>query len=199
MDEFFNPVGVAVVGASSRPGKIGYEILKNILEVREDVYPVNPAAESILGKKCYPSVADIKERVDLAVVAIPSEKILNVVENCGKKGVKGMVVISGGFRETGNEQLEKDMVNLARKYGIRIIGPNCIGIYNAKNGLNTFFQKDMELPSRGNVAVLTQSGTIGIGLLENFAGKVGISKFVSYGNKADVNEIDMFSYLYGKH
>ncbi|RLF44963.1 MAG: CoA-binding protein [Thermoplasmata archaeon] len=195
MDEFFDPVGVAVVGASSRPGKIGYEILKNIIEVREDVYPVNPAAESILGKKCYNSVSEIEDRVDLAVVAIPSEKILNVVKNCGKKGVKGMVVISGGFRETGNEQLEKDMVNLARKYGIRIIGPNCIGIYNAKNGFNTFFQKDMELPGRGNVAVLTQSGTIGIGLLENFADRIGISKFVSYGNKADVDEIDMFSYL----
>jgi len=195
MDEFFDPVGVAVVGASSHPGKIGYEILKNIAEFREDVYPVNPSAESILGKKCYRSVSEIEGRVDLAVVAVPSEKVLDVVEDCGKKGVRGMVVISGGFREVGNEQIEKEMVSLAGKYGIRIIGPNCIGIYNPKNGLNTFFQKDMELPGAGNVAVLTQSGTIGIGLLENFAGKVGISKFVSYGNKADVNEMDMLKYL----
>jgi len=195
MDEFFNPVGVAVVGASSRPGKIGYEILRNVAEFRKDVYPVNPSAEEILGKKCYSSVSEIEGRVDLAVVAVPSEKIIGVVEDCGRKGVKGIVIISGGFREVGNAEIEREMVAIARKYGIRVIGPNCIGIYNPKNRLNTFFQKDMELPGEGNVAVLTQSGTIGIGLLENFAGKIGISKFVSYGNKADVSEIDMFEYL----
>lgn len=195
MDEFFDPAGVAVVGASSRPGKIGYEILKNAASSGVNVYPVNPNADEILGMKCYPSVNSIEGKVDLAVVAVPSEKILDVVEDCGGKGVRAMVIISGGFREVGNKELEEEMVRNARARGIRIIGPNCIGIYNAVNGFNTFFQRDMRVPSRGRVAVLTQSGTIGIGLLEKFAGSVGISKFVSYGNKADVNEIDMFEYL----
>jgi len=195
MDEFFDPAGVAVVGASSRPGKIGYEILKNVVSSSSEVYPVNPNAEQILGRKCYPSVSAIEGKVELAVVAVPSEKILDVVEDCGKKGVKAMVIISGGFGEVGNEALEQEMVRNARNYGIRIIGPNCIGIYNAGNGFNTFFQRDMELPPPGKVAVLTQSGTIGIALLEKFVGSVGISKFVSYGNKSDVDEIDMFGYL----
>ncbi len=195
MDEFFEPAGVAVVGASSRPGKIGYEILKNVINSCKEVYPVNPSARQILGKKCYPSVSAIDGRVELAIVAIPSEKILEVVEDCGKKGVKAMVIISGGFKEVGNENLEREMVEAAKSHGIRIIGPNCIGIYNAKNGFNTFFQKNMELPSHGNVAVLTQSGTIGIALLEKFAGLTGVSKFVSYGNKSDVDEIDMLNYL----
>ena len=128
MDEFFNPVGVAVVGASSRPGKIGYEILRNVAEFRKDVYPVNPSAEEILGKKCYSSVSEIEGRVDLAVVAVPSEKIISVVEDCGRKRVKGIVIISGGFREVGNAEIEREMVAIARKYGIRVIGPNCIGI-----------------------------------------------------------------------
>ncbi|HHH77926.1 MAG TPA: hypothetical protein ENL18_01770, partial [Thermoplasmatales archaeon] len=174
MDEFFDPAGVAVVGASSRPGKIGYEILKNAASSGSDVYPVNPNAEQILGMKCYPSVSAIEEKVELAVVAVPPEKILDVVEDCGNKGVKAMVIISGGFGEAGNEELEREMVRNARARGIRIIGPNCIGIYNAENGFNTFFQKNMELPAPGKVAVLTQSGTIGIALLEKFAGSVGI-------------------------
>ncbi|MEA2053832.1 MAG: CoA-binding protein [Candidatus Thermoplasmatota archaeon] len=195
MDEFFDPVGVAIVGASSRPGKIGYEILKNVLSSQKKVYPVNPSAENILGVKCYPSVSSIKERVNLAVVATPSGKILDVVEDCRKKGIRAMVIISGGFKEVGNKEMEEKMVKAAKRHGMRIIGPNCIGIYNAKNGFNTFFQKGMGLPEYGNVAILTQSGTIGIGLLEKFAGNMGISKFVSYGNRADVDEIDMMKYL----
>ena len=195
MKSFFDPESVAVVGASSHPGKIGYEIVKNVSRVKK-TYPVNPHAKEILGIPCYPSILAIDENVDLAIFALSPEYILDTIEECGKKGIKGMVVVSGGFREAGKKELEKKMVEKAQEYGIRIIGPNCIGIFNAKNKFNTFFQTSVELPSSGNVAILTQSGTFGIGLLEELANAfIGVSKFVSYGNKADVNEIDMLEYL----
>ncbi|MGC9555072.1 MAG: acetate--CoA ligase family protein, partial [Thermoplasmatota archaeon] len=156
-----------------------------------------PRAERILGRTCYPSVSAIPEPVDLAAVAVPADALLEVVEDCGRAGVRAMVVISGGFREVGREGLQQEMVERAREQGIRIIGPNCIGVYNAATGFNTFFQREMEMPPPGNVAILTQSGTIGIGLLEQFAAGAGVSKFVSYGNRADVDELDLLRYLDG--
>ncbi len=195
MKSFFDPEGIAVVGASSREGKIGYEIVKNILKTQK-VYPVNPTTKEILGVPCYPTIAEIPHPVDLAVFALTPEHILETIEECGKKGIKGMVIVSGGFKEAGKEHLQKEMVEKAHKYGIRIIGPNCIGVFNGKNKFNTFFQTHVELPSSGNVAILTQSGTFGIGLLEELAAvSIGISKFVSYGNKADVDEKDMLDYF----
>lgn len=195
MKSFFDPEGVVVVGASSRLGKIGYEIVRNVSKAKK-VYPVNPHAKEILGIPCYKSISAIDEDVDLAIYALSPEYILETIEECGRKGIKGMVVVSGGFKEVGKEDLERKMVEKAREYGIRIIGPNCIGVFNAKNRFNTFFQTNIELPSLGNVAILTQSGTFGIGLLEELARlSIGVSKFVSYGNKADVDEIDMLNYL----
>jgi len=194
MRPFFDPEGVAVVGASSHPGKIGYEIVKNVSKVKK-VYPINPHAKEILGIPCYPSISAIDGDVELAIYALPSKHILEVIEECAKKGIKSMVVVSGGFKEVGNEDLERKMVEKAKKNGIRIIGPNCIGVFNAKNGFNTFFQTNFELPSSGNLAILTQSGTFGIGLLEELTPFTGVSKFVSYGNKADVDEIDMLEYF----
>ncbi|MBS3773398.1 MAG: CoA-binding protein [Candidatus Thermoplasmatota archaeon] len=196
MDAFFSPDGVAVVGASANPGKIGYEIFKNVLASAPNAYPVNPSSEVILGERCYPSVRDISGEVDLAVVAVPPKLVPDIVDDCGEKNVPAMVVISGGFKEVGNEGLEQDMLSRARRHGIRIIGPNCIGVYNGATGFNTFFQRDMELPGQGPVAVLTQSGTVGIGLLETCS-DIGISKFVSYGNAADVDERELLSYLAG--
>ncbi|MFO8133346.1 MAG: CoA-binding protein [Thermoplasmatota archaeon] len=183
-----------MVGASANPGKIGYEIFKNVLASAPNAYPVNPSSEVILGERCYPSVRDIPGMVDLAVVAVPPQLVPGIVEDCGEKNVPAMVVISGGFREVGNEGLEQDMLDRARRHGIRIIGPNCIGVFDGATGFNTFFQRDMELPGQGPVAVLTQSGTVGIGLLETCS-DIGISKFVSYGNAADVNERELLAYL----
>lgn len=194
MDSFFSPDGVAVVGASASPGKIGHEIFKNVLDSAPHAYPVNPSADEVLGQRCYPGVTDIPERVDLAVVAVPPRLVPDVVDDCGEKNVPAVVVISGGFREVGNEGLEQEMVDRARRHGIRVIGPNCIGIYDGATGFNTFFQRDMELPGQGPVAVLTQSGTVGIGLLEACS-DIGVSRFVSYGNAADVDERDLLAYL----
>lgn len=195
METFFSPRGVAIVGASSHQGKIGYEILFNLLACGSAAYPVNPTADRILGQRCYVRVSDIPEPVDMAVVALPADTILSVIDDCGRKGVTALIIISGGFKEVGREDLEQEMVERAHQYGMRIIGPNCIGVYNAVNGFNTFFQREMNLPPPGNVAIITQSGAVGIGLLEQFAAGVGVSKFVSLGNKADVTEIDMLAYL----
>lgn len=198
MEKFFNPKSVATIGASSKKGKIGYEILWNILKSNVKAYPVNPNRDKILGIKCYKSIEEIEDEIDLAVIAIDAKKCIEAIEKCGKKGIKHAVIISGGFSEVGNEELEKELVRIARKYGIRIIGPNCVGIFNAKNGFNTFFQRNMDFPKHGNVAILTQSGTFGIALMEKLANEgIGISKFVSYGNKADVDEIDLMEYLEG--
>jgi len=196
MEKFFNPKSVAVIGASGKKGKIGYEILYNIMKSGIEVYPINPRRKEILGKKCYTSVEEIDGKIDLAVISIDAEKCVEEVEKCGRKGIKNVIVISGGFKEIGREDLERKLVERARDYGIRIIGPNCIGVFNGKNGFNTFFQRNMDLPKGGKIAILTQSGTFGIALLEKFAREgVGVSKFVSYGNKADVNEVDLLRYL----
>ncbi|HEC82600.1 MAG TPA: CoA-binding protein [Thermoplasmatales archaeon] len=196
MEKFFNPRSVAVIGASSKKGKIGYEILKNVFESGIEVYPVNPKREEILGRKCYKSLIDIEREIDLAVIAIEAKECIEVIEECGKKEIKNAVIISGGFKESGNNLLEEELREKARKYGIRIIGPNCIGVFNGKNNFNTFFQRNMDLPDFGNVAILTQSGTFGIALLEGFANEnIGVSKFVSYGNKADVDEVELINYL----
>ncbi len=197
MDKFFEPKSVAIIGASAKKGKIGYQILKNILECNVKVYPINPKRNEILGVKCYRSIDEIEDEIDLAVIAIDAKKCIDAIENCGKKGIKNVVIISGGFKEVGNEDLEKELVSTAKKYGVRIIGPNCIGVFNGKNGFNTFFQKNMDLPKFGNVAILTQSGTFGIALLEKLANEgIGVSKFVSYGNKADIDEIELTNYLF---
>ena len=196
MDGFFNPKSVAIIGASPKEGKIGYEILRNVMKSGVKVYPINPKRDSIEGIKCYKNVREIKEDIDLAVISIPASQVPSAIEDCGIKRIKNVVIVSGGFKETGNEYLERETVKKAKKYGIRIIGPNCIGVFNGKNGFNTFFQRNMQLPKEGNVAILTQSGTFGIGLLEKLAEEnIGVSKFVSYGNKADVNEVDLIEYL----
>jgi len=196
---FFEPKSVAVVGASRNPEKLGHVVLRQLLENFEGrVYPVNPKADEILGLKCYPSVTSLPEAVDLAAVAVPAPITPQVVRECGEKGVKAAIVISGGFSEVGNVELEEELKETAKKYGVRIIGPNCMGIYRPSSGLDTLFTPSDRLPRppRGDVAILTQSGSFGGAILTWLAmeGK-GISVFVSYGNRADVDEADLIEYL----
>ncbi|RLE71967.1 MAG: CoA-binding protein [Thermoprotei archaeon] len=200
---FFNPKSIAVIGASSKPGKIGYAVLKNLLEFHRKggkVYPINPRADTILGLKVYKSILDVPENVDMAVIIIRSEEVPKIIEDCAKKGVKNIVIISGGFKELGGKyrDIEAEIAEKAKIYGIRIIGPNCIGVYDPETKVDTFFQpkERMLRPRPGNVAFLTQSGTYGIILLEWAAmDGLGVSKFVSYGNKVDVDEADLILYL----
>ncbi len=196
---FFEPRSVAVVGASRNPEKLGHVVLRQLLEnFKGKVYPVNPKADEILGLKCYPSVATLPEAVDLAVVAVPAPITPQVVRDCGERRVKAAIVISGGFSEVGNVELEERLKEAAKKHGVRVIGPNCMGIYRPKSGLDTLFTPSDRLPRppEGDVAILTQSGSFGGAILTWLAmeGK-GISLFVSYGNRVDVDEADLIEYL----
>jgi len=202
MEKFFYPKSVAVIGASHEEKKIGHVIFKNLLEkFKGRVYPVNPKTEPILGQRVYPSVLDIEDEVDLAIIAVNALIVPKVLEDCGKKGIKNVVIISSGFSETGSlegKKAEEKVKEIAKMYGIRIIGPNTIGIFNSENGLDaTFFlEKDVKKPSKGNVSFLTQSGTIGILSLDMLAKEgIGIAKLVSYGNAIDVNESDLIEYF----
>jgi len=192
----FFPKSVAVIGASRSPGKIGHEILRNIVEYgfKGRVYPVNPRADKILELKCYKSILEVPDEVDLAVISIPAKFVPAVLEECGKKGVKAAAIISSGFKEVGNVELEERIVEIARKYGIRFIGPNIFGVYSAPSKLNATFGPTEVLA--GKIAFITQSGALGIALMgwTIFAG-IGLSAVVSLGNKADVDEADLLKYF----
>lgn len=200
LDKFFTPESVALVGASSTPGKIGNAILDSLVnhEYEGEVYPVNPKQDEIMGLATYNSVSEVPESVDLVVIAVSLKIIPAIIEECAEKGVHNVVIVSGGGKELGgkSQELEAKIARVAKKKDVRIIGPNCIGVFNGHTRLDTFFQthERMDRPTEGNIAVLTQSGTVGCALLEKLA-RVGISKFVSYGNRLDVDEADLVSYL----
>jgi len=199
LEVFFSPRSVAVVGASEKPGTIGRALMTNLLEkFRGEVIPVNIKYDRVFGLKCYKSVKEVPTQIDLAVIAVPAQVVPNVLEDCGVKGVRGVIVISAGFKEVGNVELEKKVVEIAKKYGMRLIGPNCLGIYDAHSGLDTIFNPSdrQAKPAPGSVAFISQSGALGAALLDWFAEQgIGLSKFVSYGNAADVDEGDLLEYL----
>ncbi len=196
LEEFFNPKSVAVVGASTSPGKLGYAVLENLVEGGYvdvgSIYPINPRADEILGQKAYPSVLDVQGDIDLAVVVIPYKFVPTILVDCGKKNIPAVVVISAGFREAGMEGLERELelVEIADKYNIRLIGPNCLGIIDTFTPINASFSAGT--PPRGPMAFMSQSGALGTAILDwAQAGRLGLSKFVSLGNKADVSEIEL--------
>ncbi len=200
MDYFFNPKTVALIGASSKKGRIGFEIMQSLLQTKATIYPVNPKEDYILGRKCYKTINEIPDSIDLVVVSVSAKQMPQIVEEAHEKGVKGIVIISGGFKEISEEgaELEKKVKELAKLYNIRVIGPNCIGVYSGDSEFNTFFQaqKALSRPKKGDIAFITQSGTYGVTLLEYLEqNNLGVSKFVSFGNKIDVNELDMLDYL----
>lgn len=193
LQELFRPSSVAVIGASRSPGKIGYVLLKNLLEsgYRGSIYPINPNAEEVLGLKCYPSVLDVNGEVELAVVAIPAELVPPVAEQCGRKGVKAMIVISAGFKESGREgmALERKLTEIGSAYGMRILGPNCLGLIDTWTPINMTFASGM--PKRGEIAFISQSGALGTAILDwMIKREIGFSRFISLGNKADLDEVD---------
>jgi acetate---CoA ligase (ADP-forming) len=193
LEMFTEPKGVAVVGASPTPGKLGYSVLQNVMQYgyQGRIYPINPKADEILGLPAYPSVKDIPGPVDLAVVLVPAHAVPGVIDECGQKGICGAVVISAGFREMGREGrlLEQELVSTARRYGIRIVGPNVLGIIDTVIGLNASFAAGM--PAKGKIAFMSQSGALCTSILDIALGQgIGFSRFYSIGNKADLNEID---------
>jgi len=200
LDAVFCPQSIAVVGASSRPGTVGNDIFRNLLyaEFNGSVYPVNPKARAILGVHAYPTLADIPGPVDLAVLIVPATGVMGVIEQVIAKGVKAVVVISAGFKEVGPEgaALEIQLRDKVRAAGIPLIGPNCLGVINtdANVRMNAAFGRKM--PTAGNLAFISQSGALCTSVLDYAEERqMGFSKFISFGNKADVNEIDLLEYL----
>jgi acetyltransferase len=197
LDVFFRPRAVAVIGASSDPKKLGHAVLDNLvsggfLTEGRAVYPINPKGGTILGQTAYPSVGDVPGPIDLAVVVIPYMQVPDALRGCGEKGIPAAVVISAGFREAGREGLEREqeLISISKRYGIRLVGPNCLGVIDTVTPLNASFSAGM--PPGGPMAFMSQSGALGTAILDwAQAGRLGLSKFVSLGNKADVNEIDL--------
>ncbi len=194
LEQFFNPRSVAIVGASRQKSKVGYEILANMLEAGYPgkLFPVNPKAEEIAGLKCYPDLVSVGEVPDLVLIIVPAKAVPGVMEQCARTGVKAVVIITAGFREVGAEGklLEQQVMQTARQAGIRVIGPNCLGVIVPANKLNASFGGD--LPCAGGIAYLSQSGALLAAILDMAnASEIGFSKLVSIGNKADVDEIDL--------
>ena len=195
-DYFFKPKAIAVIGASNDPLKLGYEVFKNLKKYKDGkVYPVNVKDEVVQGVKAYKNVKDIPDEVDLAVIIVPKRFVKQTVIDCGEKGVKGIVLITAGFGETGEEgkREEKELVEIAHKYGMRIIGPNCVGIMNTHNDMNATFIMDAK---RGDIAFVSQSGALGAGIVYKTVKEgIGFSKFISIGNMADVDFSELMEYL----
>lgn len=194
----FSPRSIAVIGASRNPHKIGYEILQNILVqgYTGKVYPINPEAPTIMGLKAQPSVLAVKDEIDLAIIAVPAEFVPKVMTECAKKKVKGAIVISSGFGETGEKgrQLEEEVLRIARKGGIRLIGPNTLGYKDPIDNLDAAFVYGMPRP--GEIALVSQSGALCIGMIYYANGEhIGLSRVISVGNKADVDDADLIEYL----
>ncbi|MDW5563050.1 MAG: acetate--CoA ligase family protein [Methanomassiliicoccus sp.] len=198
MRSLFEASSIAVVGASQKEGKIGHIIVKNLIGsgYRGELYPVNPKASDVLGLRCYPDLVSIPGEVEMVVVVVPSPAVPQVMEQAGEKGTKVAVVISAGFRETGREgaELEQRVGEIARRYGMRVLGPNCMGVISTSNAMNATFTNDY--PREGPIAISSQSGAICSVVLDwARATRIGFSKFVSVGNKLDIDETDLLGYL----
>jgi len=214
MNVFFEPESVAVIGASRKIHKAGHVIFKNFAENKRrgvfkgELYPVNPKEEYILGFKCYPSLSEIPGKVDLIVVVVPVPVVPDIMREAAAKGVKAAVIITAGFSEIGNHELEREVTEIAKKAGIRVLGPNCLGVYDSRTGVDMLFLPETKIlstgdemvatprPMAGNISIVTQSGAFGASALDFLTGRqLGVSKFVSFGNKCDVNEAEMLEYL----
>ncbi|MFW6117726.1 MAG: acetate--CoA ligase family protein [Thermoproteota archaeon] len=214
MQPFFDPTSVAVVGASRKTGKAGHIIFQNFAENKRrgvfdgDLYPINPNEKSVLGHKCYPSITKIPGELQLVVIVVPAKYVADVMKDAASKNVEVAVVISAGFSEIGKHKLEARIKDIADEAGIRVLGPNCLGVYDSNTGVDMLFLPETKVlttgdeivatprPMPGDVSVVSQSGAFGAAALDYLTGKqIGVSKFVSFGNKMDVNEAEMLHYL----
>ncbi len=199
IQRFFNARSVAIIGASRRQDTVGQTLVHNLVlgDYTGRVYVVNPAAEAVSGMPAYKTVADIPDQVDIAIVAVPADAVQDVVLDCAAKGVHGLIVISSGFAETGEEGRgrQRRLVGLARSYGLRLIGPNCLGIINTSSEVSLNASLSTVMPPRGRVGFFSQSGALGVAILEKVARRgLGLSTFVSAGNRADVSGNDLLQY-----
>jgi acyl-CoA synthetase (NDP forming) len=202
LDEFFYPRTVALIGATDKATKPGRAILENLSHFNGAVYPVNPQHATLLGHHCYPSIAEVPEEIDLAIVALPAPLVEHEIDALKAKGIRKLIIISSGFAETGDAgvQMQKRIAEKIKQYGMRLIGPNALGIYNTDNGLDSFFvsRERVSRPDAGRLSIISQSGAITVILMEAFARDgIGIAKAVNYGNRLDVDDADCLDYFAG--
>ena len=214
IEVFFNPHSVAVVGASRNVNKAGHVIFKNFAENRArgifkgSLYAINPNETEVLSYRCYPSLSRVIDPIEVVVVVVPSQFVPQVMREAAAKKVKAAVIISAGFREVGNIALEEEIKSVAQSANMRLLGPNCLGVYDSRTGVDMLFLPETKIlqngnevvvtprPMPGNLAIVTQSGAFGVAALDYLTGReMGVSKFVSFGNKADVNEPELLAYL----
>ena len=196
MNGLLTPKSVAIVGASATPGKIGHTVVKNLIESKYEgkVYPINPKSDEILGLKCYHSVLEVPGDVDAAIITVPAKIVLNSIKECGEKGVKGAIIITSGFSEVGKKDLEKELVDTANSYGMRILGPNIVGVLSNSDKFNGSFAPF--LPFNGSGSLVSQSGALLIGIdASTYLKGVGFDKLISIGNMSDVNFADTIEWL----
>jgi len=190
------PKGIAIVGASATPGKIGHTVVKNLIDggYKDGIYPINPTADEILGYKVYKSVLDVPDPIDAAVLTIPAKFVMDTVKECGEKGIKGLIVITSGFSEVGEVELEKELVRLANSYGMRVLGPNIVGTLSNSDKLNASFAPF--LPLEGTSSLVSQSGALLIAIdAITYTRRIGFDKLISIGNMSDVNIADTVGWL----
>jgi len=211
---FFEPSSIAVVGASRHVHKAGHVIFKSLAEnqrrglLKAELYPVNPKAKTVLGYDCYPSLRRVPGPVELVVIVVPAPIVPDVMRDAAKKDARAIIIISSGFSEVGNHELEEEVVKIGRDAGMRILGPNCVGVFDPYSGVDTVFLPETKVlrtgeeivaaprPMPGHIAILSQSGAFGAAALDYMTGhQMGVSKFVSFGNRCDVNEADMLELL----
>ncbi len=201
LEPIFNPKSVAIIGASEKPGKVGHAIMQNYADVgfEGNIYPINvESTGTIMGHTAYRSVADVRKPIDMAVISIPSQSVPKVMEECGRAGVKGAVVVSSGFAEIGQIRLQDRIVSISKKYGMTMVGPNCLGVMDIRARNDTMFLPTFKIdrPKIGGVSFVSQSGSVGSTTLDMISSSgFGLSRFISYGNAAAVDEVDILHYL----
>ncbi len=201
LDAIFSPESIAVIGASATPGKVGHDIFANILKggYTGTLFPVNPGSRSILSVKSYKTILDIPDPVELAIIILPPKLALPAVAEAIEKGVKGIVIVSAGFREVGGEgvEMEDKLIAMCKAAGVRLVGPNCLGVINPLAGVRMNASFSSRMPQAGNISFISQSGALCTAVLDFAADRdFGFSKFISIGNKADVDELDLLLYLH---
>jgi acetyltransferase len=197
-ESLFKPKSIAVIGASRTPGKVGYEILKNLKEggFEGDLVPVNPNADEIEGLKCYHHIGDYKGEVDCGIITVPSKLVESAIKDLVSSGVKTVVVITAGFKEIGKDgaSLERKLADICRERGVRMLGPNVVGLINTHNRMNASFA--LSMPKKGSISVLAQSGALCTVIIDWAKGRgIGLSKLISIGNKADLTEVELLQAL----
>lgn len=193
LDLFFEPKNIAIIGASENIVKVGGILLKKVIDSGIEVIPVNPSHEEIMGKKCYKSILDYKKDIDLVAIAVPADFVSGVLEECGKKGIKNVILVSAGFSETGNKKGVEANLKIADKYGMRFLGSNCFGICNPAKNLDLTFSWSM--PGDGDIAFISQSGALWSYVADYFKNSIGFSKYVSLGNMENLEFSDFIEHF----